>query len=299
MIARFLSFTEIQTKITSIFAFFMAFAYLFYREHSLNVKLTGIFFASMILLDLATTAINNYIDTKTNDKELPFKRKKALIILLILLLSSMVLGLYLVCLTDLLVLLLGGLCFLCGIFYTFGPVPISRIPLGEILSGLFYGFFIPFLFLYINMPPGTYVEFELAPEFVAIKIRFISCFTVILLSAAPFLSTANIMLANNICDMDKDISVKRFTLAYYLQGKALGLFAWTYYAVYPATMLLVAMGALHPVNLLLLLTVIPVKRNINIFLKMQDKKLTFPVSIKNYIIIVGTDILLIGLSGFL
>ncbi len=297
--ARFLSFTEVRTKITSVFAFLMAVAYLFYEKRPLNVKQTLVFFAAMILLDLATTAINNYIDTKTNDKTLPFGRRTAFMILLALLFASMALGIYLVYLTDLLVLFIGALCFLCGIFYTFGPVPISRMPLGEILSGLFYGFFIPFLILYINMPKGTYVEFELTAESIGIKIRLISCFTVLLLSAAPFLATANIMLANNICDMDKDILVKRYTLPYYLQGRALALFAWMYYAVYPAIIILTAIRALHPINLLLLLTVIPIKRNINKFMKVQDKEITFPLSIKNYIIIMGTNILLIGLSGFL
>ena len=48
---------------------------------------------------------------------------------------------YLALITDAVVLLLGGLCFLCGVFYSFGPVSISRLPLGEVMSGLFYGFY--------------------------------------------------------------------------------------------------------------------------------------------------------------
>ncbi|MDD5636036.1 MAG: prenyltransferase, partial [Atribacterota bacterium] len=136
MINRFLSFIEIKTKITSIFAFLLALAYLFYIQQPINWRLTVIFFASMFIFDLTTTSINNYIDTKTNDQKLQFKRKTALLILLLLLSISTLLGLYLAILTDLVVLFLGGLCFLTGIFYTFGPIPISRLPLGEILSGL-------------------------------------------------------------------------------------------------------------------------------------------------------------------
>lgn len=299
VLARFFSYTELRTKITSIFAFLMSLAYLFSVGQSLDARATLVFFASMILFDLATTAINNYIDTKTNGEVLPFERRKALGILLVLLLISASLGLYLVYLTDLLVLFMGGLCFLCGIFYTFGPVPISRIPLGEVLSGLFYGLFIPFLVLYINMPEGTYAEMELSLETVGIRIHVFPCFTVLLLAAAPFLTTANIMLANNICDLKKDILVGRHTLPYYLQSRAIDLFAWIYYAVYPVTLLLAGLSILHPICLLLLLTFFPVRKNIRQFRSLQDKRITFPLSIKNYLLIMGTNTLLIWLSGIL
>ncbi len=73
--------------------------------------MTLIFFAAMFLFDLTTTAINNYIDTKTNAQTLQFKRSIALAIIFVLLGTSTILGLYLVYLTDIVVLLLGGLCF--------------------------------------------------------------------------------------------------------------------------------------------------------------------------------------------
>lgn len=38
-----------------------------------------------------------------------------------------------------------------GIFYSFGPIPISRMPLGKIFSGIFMGFVIVFLFVYIQV----------------------------------------------------------------------------------------------------------------------------------------------------
>lgn len=135
MIKRFLSYVEITTKITSIFAFFMTLGYLFYIKQSLHWKATLVFFVAMFLLDLATTAINNYIDTKTNTQILQFSRKIALSIIAFLLAISACLGLYLVYLTDVVILLLGVICFGVGIFYTFGPIPISRLPFGEIFSG--------------------------------------------------------------------------------------------------------------------------------------------------------------------
>jgi len=112
----------------------------------------------MFTFDLTTTAINNYIDTKTNEQILPFSRRAAFLIILLLFAVSAAAGILLVLFTDIVVLVVGALCFLCGILYTGGPVPISRQPLGELLSGIFYGLFIPFLILYINMPTGTFFD---------------------------------------------------------------------------------------------------------------------------------------------
>jgi len=299
VVSGFLSYVEIRTKITSVFAFMMALSYLFYIGQPIRALPTIVFFAAMFLFDLTTTAINNYIDSKTNDQVLPFKRRNALIIIYILLILSTVLGLGLVVLTDIVVLLVGGLCFMCGIFYTYGPVPISRQPWGEVLSGIFYGLLIPFLLLHINMPRGYFVSLNISPEVVSGEVRLIPVLTLLLLSVNPVCCTANIMLANNICDLEKDIKVKRHTLPYYLGGHALKLFAALYYATYLATILMVALKILHPFCLLSLLTFIPVQKNIRQFWAKQEKATTFFVSIKNYIMIMSGITLTIFISGLL
>lgn len=300
MIERFLNYVEIRTKITSTFAFLLTLAFLFYSNQPIQWKLTCFFFGAMFLFDLTTTAINNYIDTKTNGQPLQFKRRTALIIILVLLSVSALLGLWLVILTDLVVLLLGGLCFLCGILYTFGPVPISRQPWGEILSGIFYGFFIPFILLYINMPEGTYLTFRWNLQSVMLELQILPLITVLLLSVLPVCATANIMLANNICDVEKDILVKRYTLPYYLGKKAsLRLFAAIYYCAYLVVIIMTAAGMLPLISLLFLITIIPVQKNMNEFFKVQEKSKTFIVSIKNYVIIMGAISLLVFLGGIL
>jgi 1,4-dihydroxy-2-naphthoate octaprenyltransferase len=287
-----------MTKITSTFAFLLTIAFLFYQAQPVKWGVTLIFFAAMFLFDLTTTAINNYIDTKTNAQTLQFKRSTALAIIFVLLGTSTLLGLYLVYLTDIVVLLLGGLCFLCGIFYTFGPVPISRQPWGEILSGIFYGFFIPFILLYINMPAGTYLTIDWNFQAVSLEMQIFPIFTVLVLSVIPVCTTANIMLANNICDVEHDIQVKRYTLPYYLGRKAsLWLFAGIYYATYLAVIIMAALKILSPICLLALVSMIPVQKNINTFFREQVKSRTFVTSIKNFIIIMGTDSALIFLSG--
>lgn len=298
MIRNFLKYIEIKTKITSIFAFFFTLAFLFYKKQPINLKLTLIFFAAMFLFDLTTTAINNYIDTKTNDQVLQFQRRNALIIIVILFTLSTAFGLYLAYLTDIVVLIAGILCFFCGVFYTGGPIPISRQPWGEILSGVFYGFFIPFLLLYINMPKETFIIFNVSAESTYILFKNFPILTLILFSITPVLTTANIMLANNICDLKKDVKVKRFTLPYYLGETSLYLFAGIYYLTYIALIAMVTLKILSPICLISLLTIIFVNKNIKIFFKKQDKATTFIVSIKNYIIIMGVNTIMIFLSGF-
>lgn len=296
---RFLSYVEIMTKITSIFAFLMALAYLFYIGQPLNLELTGIFFLSMFLFDLTTTAINNYIDTKTNSQDLQFSRGTALGIIYVLFLLSAGLGLYLAFRTDLVVLGVGGLCFLCGVLYTYGPVSISRQPLGEILSGVFYGLVIPFILFYINRPQGAYLTYSLSRDALEVTLRFRSLAALALLAAAPTCATANIMLANNICDVEKDVEVMRHTLPYYLGKKALDLYAWIYYVIYLAGAAMVALRVLPWPYLLFILTLIPVQKNIREFRKKQEKETTFVLSIRNFIVIMGADVVLIFLCGLL
>ncbi len=293
MIKRYLLYVEIMTKITSLYAFLLTLAYLFYRGQEINWKLTALFFGSMFIFDLTTTAINNYVDTKTNAQTLQFSRPIALGLILVMLVISTILGLYLAYLTDLVVLFLGGLCFVCGVFYTYGPLPISRQPLGELFSGIFYGLIIPFLLLYINMPKGTYLTYSISMETVSVSLQLMPLGTVFLLAIAPMATTSNIMLANNICDLEKDILVRRHTLPYYLGENACKLFAWTYYVIYVAAIILVTFKILPLIFLIFLLTIVPVQKNVGQFLLRQEKSTTFILSIKNYVIIMSSQVILI------
>jgi 1,4-dihydroxy-2-naphthoate octaprenyltransferase len=121
-----------------------------------------------------------------------------------------------------------------------------------------------------------------------------------MLSILPVCSTANIMLANNICDLERDLLVKRYTLPYYLGvKKALYLFAGIYYLCYLALVIMTVFQILSPICLLFMITIVPVQRNIRLFFKEQEKKSTFMVSIKNYLIIMGTITVLIFVSGLI
>ena len=299
MIKRFLSFVEIRTKVTTSCSFLLALAYLEYRAQIIDWTLTLIFFFSMMIMDCATTATNNYMDTKTNGLPLQFERKTALRLIWLMFLVSIAGGLYLVYCTDLVVLLLGGLCFLSGVLYTWGPVPISRMPLGELISGVVQGGVGPFLALYINMPAGTYMTLGFSKGTIVLSLNVLPLIAVLLLTIPPMCTIAGIMLANNICDRERDIAVQRYTLAYYLKRKALYLFAGLYYTCYAADVLLVILEMAPPILLLILVTIIPVQINIRKFFQKQEKRETFPLSISNFLIIIGANILLFLICPYL
>jgi len=197
------------------------------------------------------------------------------------------------------VLLAGAACFIIGVLYTAGPVPISRQPQGEILSGIFYGLFIPFILLYINMPHGELMSLSIGAQAVDLSLSVKPIISLLFLSIPPVFTTANIMLANNICDVEKDVLSKRYTLPYYIGKKALWLFAALYYLIYPACIVMVILGILPLISLLSLLTVFYVHKNISIFFKKQDKATTFIVSIKNYIAIMSSNVIMLFIGALI
>ncbi|MGC4019851.1 MAG: UbiA family prenyltransferase [Muricomes sp.] len=299
MLGKIFDYTEIKTKITSTFTFLLTIGFLLYQRQDIQWGKTLVFFVGMFFFDLTTTAINNYIDSKDNGQVLAFGRRQALLIIYVLFGISAAFGLYLAYMTDLVVLVAGGICFLFGVFYTYGPLPISRMPLGEAISGFFYGVVIPFILMYINSPEGTFLTYGLSMKTVSLSVQVIPVLTLLLFAVTPFAVTANIMLANNICDVEKDIAVRRHTLPYYIGNKALALFAGLYYVTYVSVILMVIFRILSPVALLSLVTIIPVQKNIRAFFKKQEKSTTFNISIINFILIMGGNTIAVFLSVIL
>ncbi|SFI18104.1 1,4-dihydroxy-2-naphthoate octaprenyltransferase [Pseudobutyrivibrio sp. OR37] len=285
MIKKFLKFVEIQTKITSIFAFINTLAFIIYTKQPINIPLMVVFFFAMFIFDLTTTGINNYIDSRDYPQMLPIPRKTAFISIITMLSISTILGLYLAYKTGIVVLLLGAFCFMLGIFYTFGPIPISRIPLGELFSGVAYGMFIPFLMLYINNP-SHYLTLSLSLETISLSLEVMPLISFLLFSLVMTFTTSNIMLANNTCDLEKDEAVNRLTLVHYIgRRKAVTLFAELYIACYIAVGVMTVANILNPFALIFMISIIPVAKNISRFKKEQIKEKTFICSIKNYVII--------------
>ncbi len=299
IVKRTLSYVEIKTKIASVFPFLMGLAYLYSSGYEIDPLKTGVFFLGMFCFDLTATTVNNYYDTKKNHQTLQFARPTAMTIMLALFAVSVFLGLFLVYLTDPVVLLLGVLCFFVGIIYSYGPVPISHGPYGEIVSGCFQGLLIPAILIYINVPQDGLFSYSLVDWKLSVILNIKSCLGLLMLSVVPAFLIANIMLANNICDLKNDVAVNRYTLPFYIGKKALWLFATLYYGAYLSVIAMVAAGFLSPLSLILLITVIPVQKNIKLFFEKQIKEETFIISIKNFLLVIIPHILLIFLGSFL
>lgn len=254
----------------------------------------------MLSFELMVTGLNSYIDTKTNGMPLQFPRKTAKRILIVLLAVAVATALFLAAETGWVVLICGGVCFLVGILYSYGPLPISHTPLGEIFSGVFEGFFIPFLVVSINSPDKSLIGYSLSRRVLQIEFNLPGMIRLFILSLPAVLGIADIMLANNICDLPEDIQVKRFTLPYYIGSRnSVRLFALNDYVAFAAVILTAALGILPPYTLAALLSFPFVQRNISAFKRLQSKNVTFPYSVQNFTLLMIPLISAAGVAAFI
>lgn len=312
-IKTFLKLVEIQTKIASIFPFFMGVLFTLYRFGEIKIINTLIFFVAMLLFDLTTTTINNYMDFKkaTDQHNYDYRKqsnvigqenipeKNVVTLIFVMLTIATLLGLVLVVRTNLLLLFVGMLCFGIGVFYTFGPVPLSRMPLGEIFSGVTMGFGIFFISMYVNIYDLSVLTFNIQDGFFLLKGNITELLVMLLVSLPGIFTIANLMMANNICDLDEDILNHRYTLPYYI-GKqtAVKLFNLLYILSFVSIVAAVFIGVFHPVMLVSLVAIVPVAKNLKIFNQKQVKSETFVLSVKNLIIVNSIECFVLLVSLF-
>ncbi|MNN31343.1 1,4-dihydroxy-2-naphthoate octaprenyltransferase [compost metagenome] len=219
-----------------------------------------------------------------------------LTLIILMFLIAVTAGVILFLQTGWLLLLLGGLSFAVGILYSFGPIPISRMPLGEIFSGLFMGFVIIFVSAYVHAGDRL-ASLTLEGGTVTLQVHIVETLLVFLISIPAILGIANIMLANNICDMEEDIENKRYTLPVYIgKGPALILFKLLYYAAYVDVVVLAILGVNPFILLLVLITVVPVSKNIKTFTAQPTKQFTFGLSVQNFLLTNAARIVALGIA---
>ncbi len=287
--------------------FLLGTLYALYRFEDFYVLRFALMFVSLLSFDMATTAINNYYDYKkaakthgygyeTHNAIVHYKLKESTVVAVIAVLLALAVGggIALVAETGLLVFLLGGLSFLIGILYSFGPIPISRMPLGELFSGLFMGFVIIFISAYIHSDQ-TVVTLLFSEGWASLHIHISEVLYLFWFSVPAILGIAGIMLANNICDIEDDMDNRRYTLPVYIGRKnALLLFRLLYYVSFADLAVLLLLGVNPVLAALLLLILIPLRRNIARFEEKQEKATTFILSVKNFMLMSVARIAVLG-----
>lgn len=309
-ISSFLKLVEIQTKVASMIPFFLGTFYALYRFERFSVTNFVLMLLSLLTFDMTTTALNNYVDYKkalkthgygyeSHNAIVRYKLKEGTVIaaIIIMLVTAVIAGVFLFLNTGFVVLALGAISFGIGILYSFGPVPISRTPLGELFSGVTMGLIITFLAAYIHATQLGILDINMVGSLLSINMNAVEVIYLVLVSIPAIVGIANIMLANNICDIEDDIENRRYTLPIYIgKAAALKFFAWLYYIGFAAIIAAVILGAIPVFSLLALIAILPINKHIKLFNKIQTKKDTFVLAVKNFVLM-NTALLLTIVFG--
>lgn len=309
-IKSFLKLVEIQTKLASMIPFTAGSLFAAYHFGRFDVVSFFLLFGSLFIFDMTTTAINNYFDFKRASvkKGYNYEEHNAIgrdslslstvrITISIMLTLAITMGVLLVLRTNLLVLLIGMFSFAIGILYSFGPVPISSTPFGEAMSGFFMGFIIVFLSIYIHITDVGIFVLGISNWTLDLNVDLWWLLLIILFSVPHMACIANIMLANNICDMEEDINNKRYTLPNYIGKKwALLLYRSLYIISFISIVISVVLGILPAICFVGLLAIIPIHKHVKAFMEVQTKKDTFIFAVKNYFIISIPQLLLLAIG---
>ena len=299
---------ELRTKIASVIPFVVGLLYSIWAFGNFNVVNMVLFFIGMVCFDMATTVMNNLMDYVKAKNETYRQEeniigtssltvKQATMIFGGLVGVATLIGIILVVRTNIILLFVGMLCFVIGIFYTFGPIPISRMPLGEVLSGVTMGFGIFWIVIFLNAPEASFAWMGLEQGMLVVRLALIDHFKVALLSLPLVCTIANIMLSNNLCDLETDITNHRYTLVYYIGNPAaLKLYQGLYLISFVA-MVLAIVFRIAPILMLGTLVVgVPVYKNIQLFTQKQEKRTTFALAIKNMLMIHVIQMVLLVIS---
>lgn len=216
----FLELIEIKAKTASVIPFLLGLCFSYYYYHQVNLGLALVFFVAMFTFNMVVDMFDNYCDyydadSKTYQAHTNIIGRENISPNLVLgliigfSLFSAALGLWLVSQAGLPVLWMGMFCFAIGYLYSFGPHPLSSLPLGELASGFTMGFMIVLLSVYLN----TYQVFTWTLPTLG---------RIFLLALADELWISNLMLTNNLCDAQEDEANHRTTIIHFI-GKKWGL----------------------------------------------------------------------------
>lgn len=292
----FAELIELKAKTASIFPFLLGLAYSLYHYQSVNLSALAIYFVAMFMFNCFVDIWDNYndyhkaVDTDDYQKNTNIIGRENLSMGLIKSLlaffffGSLILGIIVALMTGWAVFWLGLLCYAVGVFYAGGPKPLSSLPLGELLSGLTMGYVIFLICLYINSSQNFVWSFA-------------NLATTFLIALPNTLLIANLMLANNTCDIEEDEANHRYTIVHYI-GKKAALIWWTTALIlaFVAIVVAVILGLLSPIMLLILLIAPLMIKFARPYLQKQVKKETFISSVKILMVFQLVQVLLFFVS---
>ncbi|MGK4072583.1 prenyltransferase [Lactobacillus crispatus] len=294
---KFKALVQIQTIIISALPYIIGSVMASYYYHNFNLVYSLWLFLAVICFHLAVNGHNQYTDytrykqnhiTSYNNilEKFNITKSWARKIIIILTLISAIIGITLSIKVGWIILLIGILSYLIGYCYSGGPYPILKTPFGEPASGITMGYNITFLGLYINM-------YNVHPFD-----NFFWAKAIIVAGPAIFV-IANVMLANNICDVAEDVKIGRKTLPYYTGRKtALTILCGYYVLAYIFLILGIVLKYLPVITLGSLLTIPLVYHTTKTFVKNPHKESTFTGILVNVLLVLISEIIfsLVGLA---
>lgn len=298
-LSAFWELVEIRTKIASLFPFIISVLFSLSYFGQVHWGLTLIIFVGMLIFDMTTTAINNFMDYRKAKSE-TYRETENVIgveklnvrhvswLIIGMLVIAALIGGYLSFQTGWLLLLMGLVCCFIGVFYTAGPIPLSRMPLGEIFSGFTMGLGIFAMVVYIN-------TYDLRPFYLTLDLLGDGGFALtgnlwqlvaVFVASLPMVFTiADIMLANNLRDLETDIKNHRYTLVYYLgREQGIKLFGGLVYACYGIILLGLVVGIYQWPILITWLTLPKIRQNLANHRQELPAPHSFVYSLKNMVL---------------
>lgn len=303
-IPQFMRFVDIRTKFTSMLPVCIGVLYALYYFNSFNFLNTLIFFIATVLLDFTTTAINVLVDYQTASVDSLERESnimgrenipEKLVVYYIfgMLFLYFILGSILVARTDLALLPLGIISAMIAVTYTYGPIALSRMPLGELFSGPPLGLGIIFISIFVNYREELILSLSFQDNTFLLLGDWLMILAIIFVSLPQVLLISNIVLANNICDLEQDVGNHRFTLVYHLgKEKSIQLYNWLTYGSYVTLAIPLLFGWLPRIMLLIYPTLIFVHQQVKLFNQKQEKSETFITSVKSFLAFTLTEIIL-------
>lgn len=304
----FLEFIRLNAKTASAIPLILGVLYAAYYFHTVNWLNTVIYFIAQMAIAFFVTGFNNVqdyrlaVDLKYRDTANIIGRehlsiRQALRLMLIFLVLACLLGLVLVWRTNLLLLFMGGAGIFVTIFYTYGPLPFSRFPVGECLAGIAEGFGVFFITVYVNVDFNQLLGlFFTWPNF-RVSGNLVWLLVLVLVGLPNILTNANVMFADNMSDLQQDIRNRRFTLPYYLGIKrSLWIYDVVMYSCFASVTICVLFRLLPIESLLVWLTFPHIKKNLHIFHQKQIKATTFETAIHNLMLFQGVQMIALALA---